>query len=583
MPDRRPGGRPDRRFGVRRAGYATEMRNRQGAVAGVLVAVLVVLGATGAWLARAQEGHVPPGVEIGGIDVGGLPHEEARPLLLEASRERYEEPIVLRLGNERMETTPERLGAEPAVDRAFREADEARGALGRLGARLGLADPVRIPLEHEIDRDALDEELDRVAGAVHQEPRSAAVEIRDGEVEVVRGQPGRELRRDELAARLEALPGEVEIPVDERPPAVPDEEAEEAAREAEALLGDPPAAEYGEFRLDLDRGLLLRALRFPEEDGTIAVRLAQDVLEGPITETFGPVEQPPRDAEFAVDGDEVRLVEGRVGRRLEVAGTVLRLEEAEPGEVVEAAVTIMPPDRTTAQAREMRIEELVSEFRTPYDCCPPRVTNIRLGAEILDGQIIPAGARFSLNDAMGERTRDRGFVPAGTIIRGQLVDTVGGGVSQIATTVFNAAFFAGLELVAHTPHQFYISRYPMGREATISWGGPDLVFRNDWEAAILIGAAADDSGITIRFYSAGLGRRVETQTSEPYDRTQPRTVTRENARLPPGTREVVQEAGQGGFAVDYTRRVWRGDELIRDERYHTVYEPQNRIVEVGPE
>jgi vancomycin resistance protein YoaR len=557
------------------------MRNRQGAVA--LVAVLVVLGAAGAWLARAQEGYVPPGVEIGGIDVGGLPHEEARPLLLETSRERYEEPIVLRLGDERLETTPDRLGAAPAVDRAFREADEARGALGRLGARLGLTDPVRIPLEHEIDRDALEEELDRVAGAVEQEPQSAAVEIRDGEVEVVPGQPGRELRRDELAGRLEGLPREAEIPVDERPPPVPDEEAEEAARAAEALLDDPPAAEYGELRLDLDRELLLRALRFEEEDGTIAVRLAQDVLEGSITETFGGLERPARDASFEVDGEQVRLVEAQQGRRLEVAGTVQRLEEADPGEVVEAAVTILQADRTTEQAREMRIEELVSEFRTPYDCCPSRVTNIRLGAEILDGQIIPAGARFSLNEALGERTRDRGFLPAGTIIRGRLVDTVGGGVSQIATTVFNAAFFAGLELIEHTPHQFYIDRYPMGREATISWGGPDLVFRNDWEAAILIGAEAGDTGITIRFYSAGLGRRVETQTSEPYDRTQPRTVTRESTRLPPGTREVVQEAGQGGFSVDYTRRVWRGDELLRDERFHAVYEPQNRIVEVGPE
>jgi VanW like protein len=105
--------------------------------------------------------------------------------------------------------------------------------------------------------------------------------------------------------------------------------------------------------------------------------------------------------------------------------------------------------------------------------CPPRVHNIRRATQLLDGRLIAGGARFSMNDALGRRTRARGFVPAPMISGGRLVDSVGGGISQVATTMFNAAFFAGLRLVAHTPHSFYISRYPKGREATVSWGGPD--------------------------------------------------------------------------------------------------------------
>ena len=126
------------------------------------------------------------------------------------------------------------------------------------------------------------------------------------------------------------------------------------------------------------------------------------------------------------------------------------------------------------QAGEDRCRRIrvVSRFVTYYRCCEPRVTNIKRAAAILDGLTIKPGATFSLNRALGERTRVRGFVPAPTISGGRLVNSVGGGISQLATTLYNAAFFAGLELVAHTPHSFYISRYPKGREATISWAVP---------------------------------------------------------------------------------------------------------------
>jgi len=194
----------------------------------------------------------------------------------------------------------------------------------------------------------------------------------------------------------------------------------------------------------------------------------------------------------------------------------------------------------------MRIRERVSQFTTPYACCPPRVTNIRLAARILDGTVIPAGGTFSLNEALGERTVERGFVPAPQINAGMLEDAVGGGVSQIATTFFNAAFFAGLEIVSHTPHEFYIGRYPPGREATVSYGGPELIVRNDWAAAVLVQASAGDTSVTFRLYSSRLGRRVET-TSGPAGA--------------PGT----------PFRISYTRKVLAGGEVKRDERWTWTY------------
>ena len=148
--------------------------------------------------------------------------------------------------------------------------------------------------------------------------------------------------------------------------------------------------------------------------------------------------------------------------------------------------------------------------------------------------------------------------------------------------MYNAAFFAGLELVAHTPHQFYISRYPEGREATLSLGGPELIFVNDWDAAILISTEAGSNGITIRFFSSMLGRRVETETGPRSDIVQPRVRETVNPDLPPGDREVKQELGGAGFTVSYTRKVWDGDDLKRDEDFTWRYSPQDSFVEVGP-
>src|SRR3954471_20744632 len=182
--------------------------------------------------------------------------------------------------------------------------------------------------------------------------------------------------------------------------------------------------------------------------------------------------------------------------------------------------TTTPPEPppTTTTPPEPYVE--VSRFTTPYDCCPPRVSNIKRAARDLDGMTIPPGGRFSMNEALGERTEENGYVAAPSISGAELVDSVGGGISQVATTLYNAAFFAGLRLVAHTPHSFYISRYPPGREATISWGGPELVFVNDWAAPLRIRVRARDTSVEVRFVSRRLGRRVTSWLGKQHDLVQ---------------------------------------------------------------
>jgi vancomycin resistance protein YoaR len=244
-------------------------------------------------------------------------------------------------------------------------------------------------------------------------------------------------------------------------------------------------------------------------------------------------------------------------------------------------LTTLSPAGGAAPTRSSVAYELVSRFTTHYPPGQPRVINIRRAAVLLDRTLLPPGARFSLNEMLGKRTRARGFVAAPSISGPIHVDSVGGGVSQVATTLYNAAFFAGLRLIAHTPHSFYISRYPKGREATISWGGPELVFQNDWPAPLLLRMKTTPTSITVWLYSYRLARRVTTITQAPTNYIRPRTVYIKDPTLPPGTQRLLQSAGASGFSISYTRRVYRDDSIRRDEHYAWTYSPENTVIAIA--
>ena len=230
----------------------------------------------------------------------------------------------------------------------------------------------------------------------------------------------------------------------------------------------------------------------------------------------------------------------------------------------------------------MGVTRVVGEFFTPY-AGGPRVINIQRAAQILDQYIIPARAEFSLNKALGERTTARGFVQAPMIGDGGiLTQSVGGGVSQVATTTFNAAFFAGLKLIAHTPHSFWISRYPKGREATVSWGGPELIFRNNWDAPVVILTHTDDAGITVRMLSAPLGRKVVAIEGDPYSYSKAKIVKVVDKSLKPGERKIQQMPGEDGFHIKYGRKVYRDGKLISRQLWHWRYSPEDGVILIGP-
>ena len=140
------------------------------------------------------------------------------------------------------------------------------------------------------------------------------------------------------------------------------------------------------------------------------------------------------------------------------------------------------------------------------------MTNIHRAEDLMTNTVVEPGHVFSLNDTVGARTPERGFVKAPVYYEG-FTEDYGGGVSQVATTTYNAAFWGGFEVVEHQPHTIYYSRYPLGRDATVNYPVLDLKWRNNSRHGVLVRATYNDSSITITFYGNREGKVVKEEST----------------------------------------------------------------------
>ncbi len=517
-------------------------------IAGVLV--LIALAVLTWRVADTGDDRIPPNVAIAGVEVGGMtPDEARRAVALVAEPETKEITIAGPALDGQPVTVPTAvLAPSPALDPAIEQAMAQRGWWGRVRTELGFGETREVPLRYDLGPGAVKSLTREISSRVNQPPRPARV-VAGQNIRAVPGQPGQRVRTQVLERRLARLAPRIQLPVAEVPPPVSVEEAKRVAAQARELVRGGVTVSGAGRNARLTAADLRSTLEFPRSGDTIQIAVNDQALSSELAPTFSSLLSEPRSAGFRITGETVQVVPSKNGRELRTAPIGEAILRNPPSGRVPARFQVVEPDRTTADAEAMGIRRQVSTFTTNFACCPPRVTNIKLAASVLDGQIIPAGGRFSLNEALGERTEDRGFVAAPQISENNMLeDAVGGGVSQVATTIFNAAWFAGLQIETHMPHTFYIARYPLGREATVSWGGPELVFVNDWPAAVLISATTTDTSITISFYSSPLGRSVESETVE----------------IP---------GNDGAPGARYSRTVFEGDSVKREDSYTWAYDP----------
>jgi vancomycin resistance protein YoaR len=197
------------------------------------------------------------------------------------------------------------------------------------------------------------------------------------------------------------------------------------------------------------------------------------------------------------------------------------------------------------------------------------VHNIRLASRIINGTYIPPGGQFSMNGILGQRTPQKGYVKAGIIRGGRAAENYGGGISQVSTTIFNAAFFSGMRLDAWTPHYYYISRYPEGREATISW--PDLhnKFTNVTDGGVLIQVSTTSTSITVSFHGTKK-YDIEATKSPRRDFVQPKKYSDDDP-------ECIPQEPVPGFTVDVGRIFRQNGQVVKRESYTTRYRPEDDV------
>jgi vancomycin resistance protein YoaR len=566
-------------------------RSRAGTIA--LVVSLLVLAAGAALLVRASmvRDAVLPGVTVAGVDVGGLSEAAARAKLQAQLAPRLAEPVLVSVGDSELVIRPDKAFALDVAATEQRAHQAGRGSVfSRLGA---LVAPFAFTTEVDPVLDVLPAERARLQAqlrAVTARPVSARLSVDGREVAVRSSTAGTAVDVDALLAsiRTAALTGSSEVTarVDEVAPAVTTEEAEAVAAEARELLSAPVGIQLRKERVGaLTAARLAELVRFRPAGGTYELTLEQEGLRAALLPMVKTTLREPVDADFRIKGERVKVVPSKPGTTLDVR----RAQEAVvtaglgPGRRLAAVgLTALAADLTTKEAKALGITEEIASFTTDMGASSAnRIWNVHLLGDYLDGTIVKAGETFSYNKEIGPRTVERGFREGQMIWGGVLIPSIGGGVCQTATTIFNAAFEAGLPILSRSNHAFYISHYPMGRDATVSWGGPEFVFRNDLKNAILIKVRYTTATFSVTFYGTKQGRRVESRTSEPTNYTQPELQYAVDPGAPPNSVRRTT-AGGPGFDVTVYRKVFQRGELIREDSFFTRYKPENPTAIYGP-
>jgi vancomycin resistance protein YoaR len=230
----------------------------------------------------------------------------------------------------------------------------------------------------------------------------------------------------------------------------------------------------------------------------------------------------------------------------------------------------------------MGIVGLVSSYTTEYGGVANRIHNVQLVAHLVDDKLIAPGATFSFNKTTGERNAEKGFLEAPVIINGELTTGLGGGVCQVSTTVFNAAFEAGLKITERTNHALYISHYPQGRDATVNYPDVDLKFVNDTPHWLLLRTFVGASSLTVNLYGAPTHRKVVSTTTPLVVHGAPPVRKTTDPSLAPGE-VVVDDAGVPSMSTSVTRDVYTPDgRLLHHDVWYSSYVASPKLVRVGP-
>lgn len=490
-----------------------------------LVLPLTVAAVAWAMHVSSEGDTVAPNVTFAGEDVSGLDATAAAEAVREREIDFLATPVIIDIGERRLILTAEDAGFRYDYQASLSAVMRARHGDGpwsefALWAKTPF-ETVDIPDHYSFDVEAARSRLSRDDFVIEHpvEPRliaengtPARVDGGSNGVGVDIDRAIQDLQEAEVAdGTIEIVAGQATIQ-----PTVTDAEAE---REAEAVNAETDGefiAVFGTKTVTFSGVQLRKHVISTVDDGVLTVTVDPEGFQKEVESEF-----PEPDGDYVrpvmvvADGEPRVITKGQAPDVCcSTESVALMAEELLNNPRLFYRLQPRPEDDPTrlSWADGSAIVEEVSEFTTHHHCCENRVTNIHVIADAVKGYYVLPGETFSLNAFVGPRTREKGYLVDGAIRGGYHVNEIGGGVSQFTTTLFNAAFYAGLDLDEYQSHSVYFSRYPFGREATLSNPRPDLVFTNVTDYPVLIWPSYDDTSITVTMYST---KNVQVEEAAP--------------------------------------------------------------------
>ena len=547
---------------------------------------LVVLAAIGYGVAYAivGDGVLPnttvSGVSLPSVSIGRMTPAAATAKVAAAIGTRAHAPITLTVAGQAFALDPATSGL--TVDPAKAVASGGRRDPTPAGLWKALFDHPKLELGVSVDEAKLDTAVTSLNSKIVGGGHEGGIVFRGTTPVATAPVAGIAISHDKAVAAIKAAyltsTVAVALPVTSIEPSVTAAAVQQALTGiAQPAVASPITLVVGTNSVQISPEVIAANLTFHISGAALVPTLDSQGVEDAVGSTaFASLQTPSKDASFDLSSGKpvlVPSVEGGVADLSNLGSLIAAVLTKPAPRTVTVPAKGVDPAFTTADAEKLGINEMVSTFTTHHPCCASRVTNIHTIAKIVNGAMVMPGATFSLNKFVGPRDTKRGFVEAPMIEDGLFENSVGGGVSQFATTMYNAVFFAGLKDITHQPHSYYISRYPAGREATVSYPEPNLIFQNNEPTAILITTSYTGTSLTVTFW----GTKYYDVTSTSSARYAPTTTgTVYNPRP-----DCEASSGEGGFQIDVTQTLSQNGVVVKVNHLHTKYQPEPIII-CGP-
>ncbi|WP_162786654.1 VanW family protein [Janibacter anophelis] len=564
-------------------------RPRRGRTWLAVAFVLVVIAGLYAAAALYFADRVPAETRIGGIAIGGQTPAEAQDTLERELSDEEARPVTVTIDGKDVELTPGESGL------SYDYASSVEGLTGFSLNPLDLWNHVRGGVEREVevevDEESLASAVDEQTASFDKKAVEGKVTLEGTTVKKTASKPGLTVDREAVVESIaQEWPQQrsFDAPTSKPAPKLSQAEIDRFTKdELEPLVSGPVEVRTTDPQGEGDAKDISFSVPAEQLAGAISIKNTDGKLSATIDESkvAQAVLSAGSSSGLFREARDAGVVH-RGGSRFDVTPSSTGLALKEDGIGAKAAAAMKKkgdqrridveskqsqPEVTTAEAKKTLPKEQISTFTTYLPSTSGvRADNIRLAARTLNGAYVAPGQTFSLNERLGQRTAAKGYGKAGVIHGGRLANDYGGGISQLSTTLFNAVFFSGAKIEEFHPHSFYISRYPEGREATISWPNVDNRFTNDTGAGILISASVSGNEVTVTFHGRKVYDEVKAGKSARRNISQPKKITDDS-------KDCVPQSPAPGFTVDITRTFIKDGRTVKTSSFTTRYIPQDDV------